>query len=102
MRRAADGVATGSETDPPGRALPLTPSVPEGGEWTMSAPTMKPGDTVRVTVTKVLPFAVLVETATGLPGLVRHVGPQHGDVINVNVTAVDNDQHRFSGILPTP
>jgi len=36
----------------------------------MSEPTVKPGDTVRVTVTKVLPFAVLVETATGMPGLV--------------------------------
>jgi hypothetical protein len=45
MRRAADGVATGSDTDPPGRALPLTPIVPEGGEWMMSAPTVKPGDT---------------------------------------------------------
>jgi hypothetical protein len=47
--------------------------VPEGGEWAMSAPSVKPGDTVRVTVTKVLPFAVLVETAAGQPGLVKHV-----------------------------
>jgi hypothetical protein len=62
---------------------------------------MKPGDIVGVTVTKVLPFAVLVETATGMPGLVKHVGPQHGDVLTVNVTAVDDDQQRFSGILPT-
>ena len=68
----------------------------------MSEPTVQPGDTVRVTVTKVLPFAVLVETATGMPGLVKHVGPRHGDVITVTVTAVDNDQRRFSGILPTP
>ena len=66
----------------------------------MSESAVKPGDTVRVTVTKVLPFAVLVETATGMPGLVKHVGPQHGDVITVNVTAVDDDQQRFSGILP--
>jgi hypothetical protein len=66
----------------------------------MSEPTVKPGDTVRVTVTKVLPFGVLVETATGMPGLVRHIGPRQGDVIAVSVTAVD-DQQRFSGILPT-
>ena len=65
----------------------------------MSEPILKPGDTVRVTVSKVLPFAVLVETATGMPGLVRHVGPQHGDVMTVTVTAVDDDQHRFSGTL---
>jgi hypothetical protein len=32
---------------------------------------------------------------------VKHVGPQHGDVITVDVTAFDNDQQRFSGILPT-
>ena len=66
----------------------------------MSAPTVKPGDTVRVTVTKVLPFAVMVETATGMPGLVKHAGPQHGDVITVNVTAVDDAGQRFSGALP--
>src|SRR5579862_2174320 len=100
MCRAADGVATGSETDPPGRALPLTPIVPRGGEWTMSAPIVKPGDSVRATVTKVLPFAVLVETAAGLPGLVKHVGPQHGDVITVTVTAVDDEQERFRGTVP--
>jgi ribosomal protein S1 len=68
----------------------------------MSEPTVKAGDTVRVIVTKVLPFAVLVETATGMPGLVKHVGPRHGDVVTVTVTAVDDDQHRFSGTLPTP
>jgi ribosomal protein S1 len=68
----------------------------------MSEPTVKPGDTVRVTVTKVLPFAVLVETATGMPGLVKRVEPRHGDVVTVTVTAVDDDQHRFSGTLPTP
>jgi ribosomal protein S1 len=66
----------------------------------MSEPTVKPGDTVRVTVTKVLPFAVLVETATGMPGLVKRVGPQQGDVMTVTVTAVDDDQHRFGGTLP--
>jgi ribosomal protein S1 len=66
----------------------------------MSEPTVKPGDTVRVTVTKVLPFAVMVETATGISGLVKRVGPQQGDVMTVTVTAVDDDQHRFSGILP--
>ena len=68
----------------------------------MSEPAVKAGDTVRVTVTKVLPFAVLVETATGMPGLVKHVGPQQGDVITVNVTAVDDGQQRFSGSLTAP
>jgi len=67
----------------------------------MSAPTVKPGDTVRVTVTKVLPFAVLVQTGSGMPGLVKHVGPRHGDVITVTVTAVHlNEQQRFSGTVP--
>jgi ribosomal protein S1 len=67
----------------------------------MSESTVRPGDTIRVTVTKVLPFAVLVETATGMPGLVKHVGPQRGDVMTVTVAAVDDDQHRFSGTVPT-
>ena len=66
----------------------------------MSEPIVRPGDTVRVTVTKVLPFAVLVETATGMPGLVKHVGPRHGDVMTVTVTAVDDDLHRFRGTVP--
>ena len=66
----------------------------------MSEPTVRPGDTVRVTVTKVLPFAVLVETATGMSGLVKHVGPRHGDVMTVTVTAVDDELHRFSGTGP--
>jgi ribosomal protein S1 len=66
----------------------------------MSEPAVKPGDTVRVTVTKVLPFAVLVETATGMPGLVKHVGSQCGDALTVTVTAVDDEQHRFSGTMP--
>ncbi len=65
----------------------------------MSEPTVKPGDAVRVTVTKVLPFAVLVETATGMPGLVKHVGPRRGDALSVTVTAVDAEQHRFRGTL---
>jgi len=68
----------------------------------MSEPALKAGDTVRVTVTKVLPFAVLVETATGMPGLVKHVGPQQGDVITVNVTAADDGRQRFSGSLTAP
>jgi ribosomal protein S1 len=66
----------------------------------MNQPAVQPGDTVRVTVTKVLPFAVLVETATGMPGLVKHVGSQRGDALTVTVTAVDVEQHRFSGTLP--
>ena len=65
----------------------------------MSETIVQPGDTVRVTVTKVLPFAVLVETAAGMPGLVRHAGPRQGDVMTVTVTAVDDDQQRFSGAL---
>ncbi len=65
----------------------------------MSEPTVKAGDTVRATVTKVLPFAVLVETATGMSGLVKHVGPRRGDAVTVTVTAVDDEQHRFSGTL---
>ncbi|MBO0825556.1 MAG: hypothetical protein J2P27_17150 [Actinobacteria bacterium] len=68
----------------------------------MSDLTIKPGDTVQATVTKVLPFAVLVETAAGMPGLVRRVGPRQGDVLAVNVTAVDDEQQRFSGTLSTP
>lgn len=42
-----------------------SPECSKEGEWTMSEPTVRPGDSVRVTVTKVLPFAVLVETDTG-------------------------------------
>ena len=51
---------------------------------------MRAGDVVAATVTKVLPFGVLVETTAGVPGLVHPAQAQVGTVVRVRV-------HEFDG-----
>ncbi|MEU3457968.1 hypothetical protein ABZ671_30920 [Micromonospora sp. NPDC006766] len=58
---------------------------------------MRAGDLVAVTVTKVLPFGVLVETPAGVHGLVRSATAEPGAVVNVRVREFDGQ--RFSAIL---
>jgi predicted RNA-binding protein with RPS1 domain len=55
------------------------------------------GDVVAVTVTKILPFGVLVETPAGVHGLVRGATAKVGAVVNVRVHERDNE--RFAAIL---
>jgi predicted RNA-binding protein with RPS1 domain len=58
---------------------------------------MQAGDIVAATVTKVLPFGVLVETPAGVHGLVRTAKAEVGSVVNVRVREVDGQ--RFAGSL---
>jgi predicted RNA-binding protein with RPS1 domain len=55
------------------------------------------GDVIAVSVTKVLPFGVLVETPAGVPGLVRSAAAGIGHVVNVRVD--DFDGQRFSATI---
>jgi predicted RNA-binding protein with RPS1 domain len=58
---------------------------------------MQVGDVVAVTVTKVLPFGVLVETPAGVHGLVRSAEAEVGTVVKVRVREFDGQ--RFSAGL---
>jgi predicted RNA-binding protein with RPS1 domain len=58
---------------------------------------MRIGEVIAVSVTKVLPFGVLVETPAGVPGLVRPATAEVGQVVNVRVAALDGQ--RFSAKL---
>ncbi|NES16420.1 MULTISPECIES: hypothetical protein [Micromonospora] len=58
---------------------------------------MRAGDVVAATVTKVLPFGVLVETPAGVPGLVRGARAEVGAVVRVYVREFDG--RRFAAAL---
>jgi exoribonuclease R len=58
---------------------------------------MHVGDVVAATVTKVLPFGVLVETPAGVHGLVRGTTADVGAVVNVRVREFDGQ--RFGASL---
>ncbi|SCL57687.1 hypothetical protein GA0070604_3675 [Micromonospora eburnea] len=57
---------------------------------------MRGGDVVTVTVTKVLPFGVLVETPAGVPGLVRGARAEVGAVTTVRVHEFDGERFAAS------
>ena len=57
---------------------------------------LKHGEAIDVVVTTVAPFGVIVQTETGLYGLVRGVSDPVGDAMHVRVLDVDADKHRFS------
>jgi hypothetical protein len=58
---------------------------------------MRAGDVVAVTVTKLLPFGVLVVTPAGVHGLVRSAKAEVGAVVNVRVSEFDGE--RFAASL---
>ncbi len=58
---------------------------------------IRTGDVITVSVTKVLPFGVLVETPAGVPGLVRPATGTVGQVVDIRVA--DFDGRRFSATL---
>ncbi len=53
------------------------------------------GDVITATVTKTLPFGVLVEHA-GVPGLVRKASDEVGAELTLRVLEFDADERRFS------
>lgn len=56
---------------------------------------MRDGDLIEVTVTRDLPFGVLVESSTGVPGLVRGVRAAIGESVRVRVVSYDVARQRF-------
>jgi len=54
------------------------------------------GDVIDVVIAKVLPFGALVETGSGVPGLVRGTVGDVGATLRVEVVDVDEAEHRFS------
>ena len=65
----------------------------------MSGSLLKPGDEMVATVTSAKPFGVLVETESGVPGLVRGAQAEVGAVLRLRVTEFDNVESRFSAAL---
>ena len=61
----------------------------------MNAPSMHDGDLIEVTVTRNLPFGVLVESSAGVPGLIRGVTVAIGETVRVRVVSYDVDRQRF-------
>lgn len=61
----------------------------------MTAPSMRDGDLIDVTVTHAMPFGVLVESSTGVPGLVRGITAALGQTVRVRVVRYDADKRRF-------
>jgi hypothetical protein len=64
----------------------------------MSEQSILAGDEVTVTVTKAVPFGVLVEYA-GVPGLVRRVQAEPGADLRVRVVEYDVAERRFSAAI---
>jgi hypothetical protein len=61
----------------------------------MSDQLLAAGDVITATVTKTLPFGVLVESA-GVPGLVRGAQDEPGAELSLRVLEYDSTQRRFS------
>lgn len=56
------------------------------------------GETTSVVVTKELPYGVLVESTSGLPGMVTGAKAELGVWLRVKVTAVEHDKRRFAAV----
>ena len=63
----------------------------------MNGTSLRAGDRVCATVTRKLPVGLIVESTTGVFGLVRRADAEVGDVIDVRVDEYDPEQRRFSG-----
>jgi ribosomal protein S1 len=65
----------------------------------MAETLLKPGDEIDVVVTFAKPFGLLVETDTGLSGLVRGARAEAGATLRVRVLEYDAVESRFSATL---
>jgi hypothetical protein len=61
----------------------------------MSDQPIEAGDEITATVTKIVPFGVLVEYA-GVPGLVRGAHGEPGTTLELRVVEYDAAERRFS------
>jgi len=60
---------------------------------------LRSGDVIDVVIAKVLPFGALVETGSGVPGLVRGADGDVDATLRVRVVDVDEAEHRFNARL---
>ena len=81
--------------------MPMRQVHPESGKGVNPMPdsVLSAGDVIEATVTKSLPFGVLVQTADDVPGLVRGARADAGATIRVRVTMYDAELARFAADL---
>jgi len=65
----------------------------------MDSAALRPGDEIVARVTSRTPFGVLVESGSGIPGLVLASSAQAGDDLTVRVESFDADKARFSATV---
>ncbi len=64
----------------------------------MNPTTLRPGDRLIARVIQRTPFGVLVESESGIPGLVLESSAQPGDTLAVRVDSFDAEKVRFSAV----
>jgi len=64
----------------------------------MDSAALRPGDEIVARVTSRTPFGVLVESGSGIPGLVLASSAQPGDSLTVRVESFDAEKVRFSAV----
>jgi ribosomal protein S1 len=65
----------------------------------MTGTPLNPGDEIDAVVKSAKPFGLLVEAATGVPGLVRGASAEVGATVRVRVIEYDAAESRFSAKL---
>ncbi len=61
----------------------------------MNGISLHAGDQIDATVTKILPFGLLVQSTDGTAGLIRGARAEVGDIVTVRVIEYDAAQRRF-------
>lgn len=64
----------------------------------MNSTALRPGDELVARVTSRTPFGVLVESESGIPGLVLGSSARPGDSLTVRVETFDVEKVRFSAV----
>lgn len=113
--KPADVLSVGQEVevyvisfDRDNRKISLGYKDPNGNPWSKFVDTYKVGDAVSVRIVKLMPFGAFAEVMPGVDGLIhisqianRRIGKPDevltvGDVVDVKITAVENDNQKIS------
>lgn len=65
----------------------------------MNTTALRPGDQLVARVKQSTPFGALVESESGIPGLILESSAQSGDVLTVRVESFDAEKVRFSAVV---
>ncbi len=65
----------------------------------MNNTALRPGDQLVAHVTQRTPFGVLVESDSGIPGLVLESSANAGDTLTVRIESFDAEKVRFSAVI---